>query len=122
MARQSRMTITIERLAEFAVVAWGEKWIAPFAETISKQAGRTVAPSQVHQWISGARPVPVWVGDAMPMLITERISKLRRQVIAAHKIGREIEEELIDQILPPKSKPAPAPDVDDDGGPAPRIG
>jgi hypothetical protein len=113
------MSISIERLTEFASLAWGEKWIVPFAETISKQADKPLSPSQVHQWISGARPVPTWVAMCFPELITTRVQKLRSQTVAAHKLGYQITDELFAQVLPPRPKPAPA--VVDDG-PAPRIG
>ncbi|MHC2001849.1 hypothetical protein ACYQR9_15620 [Methylobacterium sp. CM6241] len=120
MAKESRLSISIERLADFAALAWGERWIAPFAETLSLYVGRTVAPSQVHQWISHARPVPAWVAEALGLVMAYRVDELRRQTVATHKLRSKIEQELLSRVLGPAAELAP--DVDEDGGPAPRIG
>lgn len=115
-------TISIERLSVAAEIAWGPRWAAHLAAALSGAAGRPVAATQVHQWSSAARPVPVWVAEALPKVLRERAEELKRQAIATFRQSKMLEAEMI-QALPPEPDPDHEMDAEQElDGPGPMPG
>lgn len=110
--------LTVDKLASVAALAFGPRWASPLADALSREAGRPVAPTQVHQWTSGARPVPTWVADVIVPLLKRRAHELQRQARATYADAQRLEQFL----APPLPEPGPDAEPEADNDLAPRIG
>lgn len=103
--------LTIDELAGAAALAFGFRWAAPLADALSREAGRTVAPTQIHQWTSGARPVPAWVADVIVTVLKRHAHELQRQARATYAEAQRLE--LV--LTPPLPEPDPDAEPETEG-------
>lgn len=79
-------TDAMERAQRRAIVAavgerlYGASWQTPLSEALSAVTGRPLGRARVAQWMlaEGAKPVPLWVFSALPVIALEGAERLRR--------------------------------------------
>jgi hypothetical protein len=104
--------LTVHQLARVATLAFGPSWASPLADALSREAGRAVAATQVHQWTSGARPVPAWVADVIVLLLKRRALELQRQARATYGEAKRLEHVLFPPLQEPEFDPDAEPEAD----------
>ncbi|GJD87260.1 hypothetical protein BHAOGJBA_0760 [Methylobacterium hispanicum] len=112
--------LTVDELAGAAATAFGFRWAAPLADALSREAGRTVAATQIHQWTSGARPVPAWVADTIVLVLKRRAHELQRQARATYAEAQHLERVLVPPL--PDFEPDPDAEPEADNDLTPRMG
>jgi hypothetical protein len=65
-----------EHVLSLGKQAFGERWLSPMAAALSEKTGRRISVSQVAQWQSGERPVPIALVPAFNVIARTAVEHL----------------------------------------------
>ncbi|WP_156650069.1 MULTISPECIES: hypothetical protein [Methylobacterium] len=65
-----------EHVLSLGKQAFGERWLSPMAAALSKETGRRISVSQVAQWQSGERPVPIVLVPSLNVIAHDAVRHL----------------------------------------------
>lgn len=103
-----------ELVARIGTLIYGERWIAPMAFDLSRVTGRAIGGPQVSHWISGTRPYPAWVENAVLRVMQARIAEILDE-------GKKLRAEVLSLESHLASQLGPEPEPEPDNAPAPGM-
>ena len=69
---------------------FGDKWQTRLAEALGEPRAKKLSPATVHQWTTGQRSIPPWVGEAIPTMIAQEESRLISRAARAHELAQRL--------------------------------
>jgi len=79
---------------------FGYKWQTRMAEALGQTRAKKLSPATVHQWTTRQRSIPLWVHEALPIMITQEERRLIARADRTRELGLRLQR---------ADKPAPRP-------------
>lgn len=69
---------------------FGDKWQTRLAEALGEARSKKLSPATVHQWTTGQRSIPSWVGETIPAMIASEESRLIDRATRTRELGQRL--------------------------------
>jgi hypothetical protein len=70
---------------------FGDKWQTRMAEALGQTRAKKLSPATVHQWTTRQRSIPLWVHEALPIMITQEERRLIARADRTRELGLRLQ-------------------------------